>query len=119
MRSTRLVVMAVAACATLVAALPATATARACSVNNNQEGVPGVDKLRATGTTCATARGVVAKLHARARLGELERRPVVKGRRFSCSFTRKSGANGEYLATVCRRKSATVSLQYYATGLLR
>ncbi len=105
--------------ATIVVGLPTTASAatRPCSIRNDQEGLPGITQLRATRTTCRTARGVGAALRRAARLGELERRPIVDGRRFACTFKRRNSSEGAYFATVCQNRLATVSMRYYATGL--
>jgi len=112
-------VVLIAGGSTLLGVAPvAGAATQRCSISNNQEGTPGIDNLRATRTTCTTARGVGAALRKAARLGELERRPVVGGRRFACTFRRRPSANGDYLQTVCQNASRTVTMRYYATGLV-
>ena len=96
----------------------AAAASKSCSVNNNQEGEPGISKLRAIRTTCKRARQVAAALRKAARMGELERRPVAGGKRFKCKHPRRNGANGEYFATSCVSGTRKVNMQYYATGLV-
>lgn len=90
------------------------AATQSCSVSNQQEGTVGVTRLRATRTSCSTARSVVAALRLAGRRGRIDRSPRAAGRTFSCSFRRRGDMTSGYYATTCRSGTRTVSLRFYA-----
>lgn len=108
---TALLALPAAAVPAAGSAAPSASAARTCSVLGGRHlGFSYVLSLRATGTTCATARSVVRSYHScRPRGGRCAHR--IRG--FSCSDHRIANSPAEYDARgTCAKRGASIRFTY-------
>ncbi|MEA2383012.1 MAG: hypothetical protein QOH72_2983 [Solirubrobacteraceae bacterium] len=117
MRTTRPVAVALATCVCAVAAAPAGAS-HSCTYMNPATAGLAVQFLRATGTTCATARAVARGIQGSVTARNvLPRRVAADGRRYDCTYRHRAGEPSPSTLVRCDRSTRTVTMRLVRTAM--